>query len=171
MKVDLILKYLLMISLIIFTSCSTDDEEINVDDDKHADYYEMESFNFRNFDYYEYNRIGFEQTIRSKKELDEHKPEVLIEEEGEGILLKFPNHANTHKHYFSWFELTDSHKNEVYVDNESGEDDEKSFQIEVFPEKRFKTRLRIRCFCQVHGEFVDYIDLPSFEKKAVIDLD
>ncbi|MCM8536162.1 MAG: hypothetical protein NE334_09525 [Lentisphaeraceae bacterium] len=171
MKFYLVLRYFLISSLMFYTSCSTDDEEINVDDDKHADYYEMDSFNYRNFDYYKYNRVGFEQALRTNEELEEHKPEVLVEEKGGLITLKFENHSNTYKHYFSWFEITDSHKNEVYVDNESGEDHEKTFQIEVFPENPFRKRIRVRCFCQVHGEFIDYIDLPSHEEKTVIDVD
>ncbi|MCM8532456.1 MAG: hypothetical protein NE330_14930 [Lentisphaeraceae bacterium] len=171
MKFDLILRYLFIFSLVFLASCSTDDEELNLDDDKHADYYEMDSFNFRNFDYLEYNRTGFEQALRTDKVLEEHKPEVIIEEKGGLITLKFANHSNTYKHYFSWFEITDSHKNEVYVDNESGEDDEKTFQIEVYPENPFRTRIRVRCFCQVHGEFIHYIDLPSYDEKTIIDVD
>ena len=163
---------LLLLFCLLFSSCSLfESEEEEEELDRHPDYIESKSFNFRNFDYLSYNRRAFEGGIRSDEEMHKHRPEVLVEEKGNKITLTFKDHPHKKSHYWSWFEIRDYSGNAVYVDCDFPNEEQKTYKKVIFPEDPFTKRIRVRCFCQVHGEFVDYIDLPDFTERTIIDLD
>jgi desulfoferrodoxin (superoxide reductase-like protein) len=148
-----------------------EEEEIDEDADKHPEFFQMESFNYRNFKYFSYNRAAFEGGTRSEKEMLVHRPEVKIEEKGNKVTLTFSKHPHKKSHYWSWFEIRDANNNEVYVDSDYPQDDQETYEKVIYPENPFAKRIRIRCFCQVHGQFIEYVDLPSYKVKTIIDID
>ena len=152
-------------------SCSTDDEE---EEDpyagRHPDFFPREDFIIkRDFNYYSYNLLGYEDIKRSKEEMDNHKPEVTVEENGAKIILSFPNHPHKPNHYWAWVEVIDKNGTEFYEEIDEPSEYVKNFKFIVIPEKRFRHKIRVRAFCHVHGEFQDYIDLKDEDKKSIID--
>ena len=94
---------------------------------------------------------------------------MKIEEEGAKLILTFHNHPHMPNHYWAWIEVIDKNGTEFYEELEEPSENTEDFVFEVIPEKPFRHRIRIRAFCHVHGEFMDYVDLPDYEKKSIID--
>ena len=165
---------LVLLSLFLF-SCGLgqgEEEVDDIDDGKHPEYYENESFNSRNFEYFTYNLAAVDgDEVRTTEELEEHRPKVSYDPEKDELTLTFPDFPQTEKHYWAWFEVTDVHKNEVYRETEIPDEEIADFKVVFSPAEPFRKRVRIRCYCQVHGEFIDYYDLPELPKAKVLDLD
>lgn len=170
------LKFLLVLSsLFLVYSCNVnieEEEDIDIDDGRHPEYYENVSFNNRNFEYFEYNLRAIDgDEVRTEEEMHDHRVEVTYDAKNTALTLKFKNFPQTEKHYWAWFEVTDIHKNEVYREAEIPEKEIKDFQTVFSPAVPFEKRVRIRCFCQVHGEFIEYFDIPEEEKEEVQELE
>lgn len=171
-----ILRYFLLVSLscLVFScnsSLGEDEEIIDIDDGKHADYYENQSFNSRNFSYFTYNLAAVDgDDLRSREELKEHRPQVDYDPEKDKLTLTFPDFPQDEKHYWAWIEVTDAHKNEVYRELEIPDEEITDFKVVFSPATPFRKRVRIRCYCQVHGEFIDYYDLPEKPKAELLEL-
>ena len=155
-----------------FYSCESFDEEEEEDPyaDRHPDIYPKEDFFIKDgFKYFQYNANGYEGIVRSIKEIEDHRPQVRIEEEGAKLVIKFPNHPHEPKHYWAWFEVIDKNGVEFYEEVDEPSEKVKDFEFIVVPEKPFKHKIRVRAFCHVHGEFEDYIDIPEYKGKSIID--
>ena len=163
---------ILLFLTFLLSSCSSkdDEEEKNPYEGRHADFYPREDFNIgKNYQYFLSNREGYEGTIRSEKEMEQHRPLVKIEDDGAKLIISFPSHPHKPKHYWAWFEVIDKNGTEFYEELDEPAEEEKDFKFVVVPEKPFRHRIRVRAFCFVHGEFQEYVDLPEFEEKSIID--
>jgi len=161
---------LFIISTFLFVSCSTDDDEEDPYANRHPDFFQREDFFMKkNFNYYANNLLGYEDIERSIKEMKEHKPEVEVLENGAKLKISFPNHPHEPNHYWAWIEVIDKNGTEFYEEIDEPSEKVKNFVFTVVPEKAFRHRVRIRAFCHVHGEFVDYVDVDNKEEKSIID--
>ena len=166
------LQLLAAMNLMALLACTSDDSDKDVIEPRHPDFRADSEFRIdRRFDYAKANAEGFEDIERGERELNNHRPVITVEDQGHKIVLEFPNHPHKAKHYWSWMQVMDFSGNEAYSDVPLPEDDQESFTFTLFSEVRFKKRIRIRCYCQVHGEFVDYMEVPVFKKKTVLDRD
>lgn len=154
-----------------FASCSMfEEEEEDPYADRHPDFYQKEDFYIRaGFKYNDYNKNGYEGIERGEKELENHRPKVKIEDEGAKLIISFPNHPHEPKHYWAWFEVIDKNGVEFYEEVDEPAEKVENFEFTIVPEKPFKHKLRVRAFCHVHGEFEDYIIVPDFKGKTIID--
>lgn len=160
---------LFILSAFLFVSCSTDEED-DPYADRHPDFFPREDFLIKkSFNYYVVNLLGYEDIERSLEEMDQHKPQVRVEENGAKVVLTFPHHPHKPKHYWAWVEVIDQNGTEFYEEIEEPAKEVEKFEFTVIPEKAFRHRIRVRAFCYVHGEFQDYIDLEDLEKKSIID--
>lgn len=165
-------RFLLLICLsFCFISCSLfEEEEEDPYADRHPDFTRKEDFFIKaGFRYHDYNLNGYEGVQRSRKELDSHRPQVKFEEDGGKIILSFPNHPHEPKHYWAWFEVLDKNGVEFYEEVDEPSEAVGKFEFVVIPEEPVKHKIRVRAFCHVHGEFEDYVIVPEFSEKSIID--
>lgn len=162
---------ILLVLSFCFVSCSLfEEEEEDPYADRHPDFAQKKDFFIKDgFKYYEYNKNGYEGITRSKKELDRHRPQVKIEEDGAKLVISFPGHPHEPNHYWAWFEVLDKNGVEFYEELDEPSEVVKEFEFVVIPEEAVKHKIRIRAFCHVHGEFEDYAEVPSFKEKSLID--
>ena len=162
--------FIVLFSFLLFSCSSEEEKEPEVIQKRHPEYRPSKVFiTHRVFDYEKENEKGLEGNDRQEKELNDHKPEIEILDDGQKIVLKFPNHPHSKHHHWSWMEIVDYAGTEVYEDIPEPEEDKESFEYTFFSEKPFKKRIRVRGFCQVHGEFILYKDIPVFKKKTILD--
>ena len=168
--------FLLIIIIAIFTGCNSSgadeddkDRQIGVDN-AHPDYRPSDNFiASRGFDYDKANDVGAEDIKRGERELHNHRPKIEVIDKGHKIILKFDSHPHSKKHFWAWVEIVDYDGNLIYENIPAPLEDSPTFEYTVFSEIPFRKRVRIRCYCQIHGEFIDYINLPVFEKKTILD--
>ncbi len=162
-------RLVLGICVIFFCSSCTSDGGDEDKGPRHPEYRENEYFSMSpKFDYSKKNKNGLEGTKRSEEDLLQHRPVVSFIEYGEEVVLKFPLHPHDNKHYWSWMEVVDFAGNEVYQDVLRPENPSKDYEFVLRAKTPFNRRWRVRCFCQVHGEFIDYVDVPKVKKKPSI---
>lgn len=153
---------------LVFFSCASEEEDPYAN--RHPDFFQKKDFFIKNgYKYHEYNKAGYEDVVRSKQELDDHRPQVKIEEDGAKLIISFPNHPHEPKHYWAWFEVLDKNGVEFYEEVDEPLEAVEKFEFVVIPEEPVKHKVRIRSFCHVHGEFEDYVIVPSFKEKSLID--
>lgn len=174
--IELKFKHFIYLLMVLLCSCSSDSEEEEVEtsliEGRHPEYYLQATFNHQNFKYLAYNLRAVDgEELRSEEEMLEHQPEASYDKEKNILTLKFKNYLQTPNHYIAWIEVMDSNKNELYEDFEKPEEKNDDLEITLESEEALEGRLRIRLYCQVHGEFTDYYDIPDDEKKNVLDLD
>ena len=170
MNIKKFLLPVVIMSSFLLTSCSSDEEEVDPYAGRHPDFFKREHFFIRkNFDYYKANEKGYEGVERNELEMDQHRPQVRVEDYGNKVIISFPDHPHKKNHYWAWIEVIDKNGTEFYEELDEPKEDVKNFEFTVVPEKPFRHRIRVRAFCHVHGEFMDYIDLPNMEKKSIID--
>jgi desulfoferrodoxin (superoxide reductase-like protein) len=168
------MRLIFILLILLITSCGSDkveetDNQVSIDK-PHADYRRIYEFIAgKGFVYEEANEIGFENIKRGERELEGHRPTVTLEDNGHKIVLKFDKHPHKKSHFWSWVEVVDFNGQLVYENVPEPEEDSEKFEYTVFSETPFRRRVRIRCYCQVHGEFIDYADIPEFKNETILD--
>lgn len=165
------LKSILAFSLLLMVACNSDSEVDSEQEDeipRHEQFRENRNFIIRGFNYEKSNKKGLEGIDRSDEELLSHKPVLTASDEGRTITISFPDLPNKKNHFLEWIELVDSSGEKIYSNIDKLDVDQETYEIALSSEKRLKFRVRIRYYCYIHGEFVQYVDLAAVKKKTTI---
>ena len=167
MKVTNALRTLLSPLMLFLGSCASEEEV----EEKHPEYTENNSFyTSAKYNYGKSNKMGLEGIIRKDNEILKHHPEAVVTNEGKTIVVTFPEaHTHSSKHHWAWIELRDYNGVTLYEDFEMPTEDIKDFTHTFEAEEALEGYLRIRVFCNVHGEYVDYMKVPDLREKTILD--
>jgi len=156
-------------AVLLLSGCASDDEEVV--EEKHPEYTENNNFYTRDkFNYEKSNENGFEGITRKEDEILKHRPEVVISEKGKKVEISFAEeHPHNSKHYWAWIELRDYNGTTMYKDFEKPTEAVEKFSHTFESEEALEGSLRVRVFCNVHGEFMDYVKVPDFKRKTILD--
>ncbi|NQZ57430.1 MAG: hypothetical protein HRT88_08175 [Lentisphaeraceae bacterium] len=157
----------ILLALIFLNSCSTKKKVIP----KHPDYSTSDDFSVAsNFDYFTANKNGIEGIKRLKEELKSHCPQLNFSKKGKSLTVTFPMFTSKSPlHRWSWLEIRDFDGTTIFKDFPLSTKSIKPFSCTVKTASHFEELVRVRAYCQVHGEFVEYVKVPNFTTKSLID--
>ena len=134
---------------------------------KHPDYEESDDFSvMSNFDYFTANKNGIEEITRTQTERENHRPQITFADRGRKITVNFPQFSKKSPlHRWSWIEIRDFSGTTLFRNCPQ----EQTFTFSFTNPTPFNELVRVRAYCQVHGEFTEYVKVPDFTVKTLID--